>query len=97
MSGLDQVYDLTARLRQSEESLAQLHYKNRAVMDAMSQVLQVNQDMSRIMLSLVAADGPAHRDGMSSFRLRKATSSLMHQQWLRFMVIFKGKQIDSAP
>jgi hypothetical protein len=62
MSGLDQVYDLTARLRQSEESLAQLHYKNRAVMDAMSQVLQVNQDMSRIMLSLVAADGPAHRD-----------------------------------
>jgi hypothetical protein len=57
------VYDLSARLQRSEESAHYMFVKNQAVMETMGRLLGFNQELSRVMLSLVATESPAYRDG----------------------------------
>ncbi|KAH8593299.1 HSF-type DNA-binding-domain-containing protein [Bisporella sp. PMI_857] len=59
LTGLEHtVYDLHARLQRSEDNSQFLHVRNQIVMDALSRSLQLNSDMSRILLSLPNAAHP---------------------------------------
>lgn len=61
------LYDIGTRLHRSEEQAHYMHVKNQAAMDTVSRLLQFNQEMSRMLLSLVPADSPTHRDGTYGF------------------------------
>ncbi|PQE09850.1 hypothetical protein CJF30_00010336 [Rutstroemia sp. NJR-2017a BBW] len=57
------IYDMHARLAKSDENSQFLHVRNQVVMDALARSLQLNQDMSRVILSLVPdPNAPAYRD-----------------------------------
>lgn len=58
------IYEINSRLHKSEEQTHSLHVRNQAAMDTISRLLQFNQDMSRMLQSLLPVDSPLHRDGM---------------------------------
>lgn len=58
-----QSYEMHARLQRSEDNSQFMHVRNQVVMDALSRSLQLNHEMSRVMLSLIPnQDSPLHRD-----------------------------------
>ena len=57
------LYDMSARLQRSEETVYQLQYRNQSAMEAMNRMLAFSQDISRFLLALVHADSAVHRDG----------------------------------
>ncbi|KAJ5032938.1 uncharacterized protein L3040_009527 [Drepanopeziza brunnea f. sp. 'multigermtubi'] len=57
------LYEVHARLQRSEDSVHFMHVRNQVVMEALSRSLQLNQDMSRAMLSVVPGpETQLHRD-----------------------------------
>ncbi|OAA48087.1 flocculation suppression protein [Beauveria brongniartii RCEF 3172] len=56
------IYDMSNRLHRSEEQSHYLQLRNQASLDTVSRLLQFNQDMSRMLLSLIPADSATHRD-----------------------------------
>ena len=57
------LYDMSARLQRHEESAHHMHVKNQVLTETVSRMLQINQDVSRVVQSLVPTDSPLHRDG----------------------------------
>ncbi|GAB0135495.1 hypothetical protein EsDP_00003831 [Epichloe bromicola] len=56
------LYDVSARLQRSEENAHFMHAKNLAAMETLGRLLQLNQELSRAMLTLVPPDSAVHRD-----------------------------------
>lgn len=52
------LYDVCARLQRTEENAHFVNIKNQAVMETMSRLLQLSQDLSQAVLSLVPVDSP---------------------------------------
>jgi hypothetical protein len=55
-------YDLSARLQRSEESAHYLNMKNQAILEAMGRLVNVNQELSRAVLSLAPPESQVHRE-----------------------------------
>ncbi|KAJ4158048.1 uncharacterized protein LMH87_008595 [Akanthomyces muscarius] len=56
------LYDIGTRLHRSEEQSHYMQLRSQAAMETVSRLLQFNQEMSRMLLSLVPVDSPTHRD-----------------------------------
>ncbi|KAI2611547.1 uncharacterized protein GGS25DRAFT_200855 [Hypoxylon fragiforme] len=56
------LYEVTSRLQRSEENAHYINIKQQAMADTMNRLLQLNQDLSRTVLSLVPPENPIHRD-----------------------------------
>ncbi|RAL61730.1 hypothetical protein DID88_002798 [Monilinia fructigena] len=56
------LYDMHGRLAKNDETTHSFHVRNQIVMDTLTRVLQMNHDMSRMMLSLTSPESPLHRD-----------------------------------
>ncbi|KAI1765833.1 hypothetical protein GGR53DRAFT_245213 [Hypoxylon sp. FL1150] len=56
------LYEVTARLQRSEENAHIMNVKQQAMTDTIKGLLQLNQDLSRTVLSLYPPDNPMHRD-----------------------------------
>lgn len=61
------LYEVTTRLQRSEENAHYMNVKQQAMSDAMNRLLQLNQELSRTVLSLVPPENPVHRDGKFHF------------------------------
>lgn len=61
------LYDTNLRLQRSEENAHYMHMKNQAAMETLGRLLSFNQELSRVMLTLVSAESPVYRDGMVQF------------------------------
>ncbi|KAL7624351.1 Flocculation suppression protein [Parahypoxylon ruwenzoriense] len=63
LSGIEHsLYEVTTRLQRSEENAHYMNVKQQAMADTMNRLLQLNQELSRTVLSLVPPDNPIHRD-----------------------------------
>lgn len=58
------LYEISTRLHRSEEQSHYMQVRNQAAVETVSRLLQFNQEMSRMLLSLVPVESPTHRDGM---------------------------------
>ncbi|KAG6002538.1 hypothetical protein E4U54_000858 [Claviceps lovelessii] len=56
------LYDTNLRLQRSEENAHYMHMKNQAAMETLGRLLSFNQELSRVMLTLVSAESPVYRD-----------------------------------
>ncbi|KAI1139491.1 hypothetical protein F5Y05DRAFT_411681 [Hypoxylon sp. FL0543] len=56
------LYELNSRLQRYEENSNYMNVRQQAMSDAMNRLLQVNQELSRTVLSLVPPENPVHRD-----------------------------------
>ncbi|KAI1479483.1 hypothetical protein K445DRAFT_14246 [Daldinia sp. EC12] len=56
------LYEVQTRLQRSEENAHYMNVKQQAMSDAMNRLLQLNQELSRTILSLVPPENPVHRD-----------------------------------
>ncbi|KAI5864252.1 hypothetical protein GGS23DRAFT_489893 [Durotheca rogersii] len=56
------LYEVTSRLQRSEENAHYMNAKQQAMAETMNRLLQLNQELSRTVLSLVPPDNPIHRD-----------------------------------
>lgn len=64
MTGVEHtLYDLSARLQRSEEAAQYMHVRNQVVTETMGRLMQFNQELSRMVLSLFPAESPHYRDG----------------------------------
>jgi hypothetical protein len=72
------LYDLGVRLQRSEENSHYLHVKQQAAMETITRLLHFNQELSRMVLSLVPnPDSPVHRDGKLYKPLLKQNITLL--------------------
>lgn len=68
LSGIEHtLYEVQTRLQRSEENAHYMNVKQQAMADAMGRLLQLNQELSRTVLSLVPPENPIHRDGKFRF------------------------------
>lgn len=67
------LYEVTSRLQRSEENAHYINIKQQAMADTMNRLLQLNQDLSRTVLSLVPPENPIHRDGKFCSRFKKGS------------------------
>lgn len=59
------LYDMSERLRRSEENAQYLGVRNQIAMDTVSRLLYFNQELARSVQALAPADSIVHRDGKS--------------------------------
>ncbi|CCU81131.1 HSF-type DNA-binding domain protein [Blumeria hordei DH14] len=59
-------YEMHAIIHKNEENLNVMHARNQAIMEALSRSLQLNHEMSRVVLSMIPnSDIPIHRDAVN--------------------------------
>ncbi|OTB05426.1 hypothetical protein M426DRAFT_10750 [Hypoxylon sp. CI-4A] len=59
------LYDITTRLQRSEENAHYMTIKNQTMVDSVNRMCQMNQELIRMVSSLVPPENPIHRDVLS--------------------------------